>query len=207
MAKITADWHEKYHYFGTSIDDLKNTKIGFAQSVSDDIKKTINQSISKDTLNRLFMSQGLVKTTKPTTYDILSQYVGYMDWADFKQKFEVEKILEEPPPSVKSVVEHEKIVTEPVSNTTIDRAIQTYEKEIVTEVISDTSIDTGIQTPKKGISGNWVYTILPFLAFMGLAYLMDIATLQQTTIVVVFISMLWLMGYLVIKDITKSLED
>jgi hypothetical protein len=111
--KIASEWDEKYDYLGASIDDIKNAKIGFAEAVSKDIKKTTKEEISKDTLNRFFNTDSLVGNPKITTLSIISQYVGYIDWDDFKQKNEIEKIIKTANP----IIEEGPIVPMKITST------------------------------------------------------------------------------------------
>jgi hypothetical protein len=164
--KIMSEWQEKYSVFGNSIQELKNTKISFANEVSIDIKKHTKQTIEKGTLNRFFNSDSLVGQVKITTLDIISQYVGYIDWEDFKQRYEGIAPIETP----NSLKQKSKIsITIPIKNISYDndtKVVLMFSVIIIIFIISSTFFDVLTITQSLKILGFYIFIMVCTYMFL-----------------------------------------
>lgn len=178
--KIETEWNEKYSFAGNSIDDTKNIKMGFAEAVSADMRKTVGESVSKDRLTLFFSSDKIVGEPKTTTLDKMARYVGYIGWVDFKE-------------TSKTVTIEEKI------EETVEEKMESV------DIIESQPDETPIESETSELTTTkWAYVLVAIVTFILIAYFKEIASLYHILTLLAFIVGLWFMGFLFIRDINED---
>jgi hypothetical protein len=186
--KVISEWDDKYSFAGGSIDDKKNAKIGFAGAVSEDMKKTIGEAVSKDRINDFFSSDSIVGDSKFKTLDRMARYVGYIGWVDFKKKSETVTIEEK----LEETVEEKK-------EETVEKTVETV------EIIESKPVETPVESETNELTTTkWAYVLAAIVTFLLIAYFKNIVSLHHILTLLAFIVGLWFMGFLFIRDINED---
>lgn len=214
---IANDWEGKYKKFGKSWQYVQNNKMNFSERVSDDIEKRTKAKISSHTLNRYFNSRGFTGDVKRKTLDPISQYVGYKDFDDFKQKIEIEEIKKEPLNEKNSEISITDTLIEVIKKETSEILIVDSDIEPTTDTQEESKITQPSQTKeihketsdiiKQIEKRKFLYALIPFIIFIFLLWNATYITFKQAFWVLVAIFCFWAIGYLTIVQVNQSYEE